>query len=58
MDKFAIILVFIGLISLIIAVALTPWASIALVLDFAAMMAYSTILSKKERAPEGVGNNN
>lgn len=47
MDKLAVILVLIGLVSLIVSAALTPWASIVLVLDFAAIMVYSTVLSGK-----------
>lgn len=41
MEKFSIVLVIIGLISLILSVAITPWASIVLVIDFAVMMLYS-----------------
>lgn len=47
MDKFAVFLVILGLISLIFSAAITPWASIVLVLDFAIMMLYSKQLSKK-----------
>lgn len=58
MDRLAVILVLIGLVSLIVSAAFTPWTSIVLVLDFAAMMAYSTVLSKKKSAPEGADDEN
>lgn len=41
MEKISIVLVLIGLISLIFSVAITPWASIVLVIDLAAIMLYS-----------------
>lgn len=48
MEKFLIVLVIIGLISLIISVAITPWASIVLVIDFAVMMMYSSYSADNE----------
>ncbi len=42
MEKFSIVLVIIGLISLILSVAITPWASIVLVIDLTVMMLYSS----------------
>lgn len=42
MEKFSIVLVIIGLISLILSVAITHWASIVLVIDLTVMMLYSS----------------